>query len=48
MKNDCEDQADFRQRHLAGILDANIDENGGDTPWPQGGGIDILEYAHIY
>ena len=25
-------------------LGANIDENGGDTPWPQSGEIDILEY----
>ena len=35
--------------HGAGIwpafwmLGANIDENGGDTPWPQSGEIDILE-----
>ncbi len=25
------------------MLGANIDENGGDTPWPQSGEIDILE-----
>jgi beta-glucanase (GH16 family) len=25
------------------MLGANIDENGGDTPWPQAGEIDILE-----
>jgi beta-glucanase (GH16 family) len=25
------------------MLGANIDENGGDTPWPQCGEIDILE-----
>lgn len=25
------------------MLGANIDENGGDTPWPQTGEIDILE-----
>ncbi|MEM7487228.1 MAG: glycoside hydrolase family 16 protein [Bacteroidota bacterium] len=25
------------------LLGANIDENGGDTPWPQSGEIDILE-----
>lgn len=25
------------------VLGANIDENGGDTPWPQCGEIDILE-----
>ena len=26
------------------MLGANIDENGGDTPWPQSGEIDILEF----
>jgi beta-glucanase (GH16 family) len=26
------------------MLGANIDENGGDTPWPQCGEIDILEF----
>lgn len=25
------------------MLGANIDENGGDTPWPQSGEVDILE-----
>jgi beta-glucanase (GH16 family) len=25
------------------MLGSNIDENGGDTPWPQAGEIDILE-----
>jgi beta-glucanase (GH16 family) len=25
------------------MLGSNIDENGGDTPWPQSGEIDILE-----
>jgi len=25
------------------MLGANIDENGGDTPWPQSGEIDVLE-----
>jgi beta-glucanase (GH16 family) len=25
-------------------LGANIDENGGDTPWPQSGEIDIMEF----
>ena len=26
------------------MLGANIDENGGDTPWPQSGEIDIMEF----
>ncbi len=26
------------------MLGANINENGGDTPWPQSGEIDILEF----
>jgi beta-glucanase (GH16 family) len=26
------------------MLGANIDENGGDTPWPQAGEIDIMEF----
>ena len=26
------------------MLGANIEENGGDTPWPQSGEIDILEF----
>ncbi len=26
------------------MLGANIDENGGDTPWPQTGEIDIMEF----
>ena len=26
------------------LLGANIDENGGDTPWPQSGEIDIMEF----
>ena len=26
------------------LLGANVDENGGDTPWPQSGEIDIMEF----
>ena len=26
------------------MLGANIDENGGDTPWPQSGEVDIIEF----